>query len=54
MAELRQVVISGAGSSWWPVASGVHQGSVPGLVLFNLLVNDLDERKRAHPQQVFS
>ena len=46
----QRVVISRSESDWRPVISSVPHGSVPGTVLFNIFIDNLDDR--VHLQQL--
>ena len=48
---VQRILISGTESSWRPVASGVPQGLILGLILFIIFVNDLNEGMECTPSE---
>ena len=44
----QKVLANGAQSNWYPVVSGIPQGSILGPILFSLFVNDIPKEIRSH------
>lgn len=42
--HIQRVVVNGSKCQWTSVASGVHQGSILGSMLFNIFINHIHER----------
>lgn len=49
----QRVVISGTKSTWRPVTSGVGKGLMPGIILIDTFIHDVDDGwGRVDPLQV--
>lgn len=46
IGQAEQVVISDTMSNWRPVSSGVPLGSITGLTLFCIFINDVDDKAK--------